>query len=90
MTQVRPRRIAKRKAPDTKATDALDSPHPRVRVLTEDEAWALYDAKARTNLGMSAEEFERAWAQGQFRGRQEERVILDLIMLQSPKPAHSA
>jgi hypothetical protein len=54
--------------------------------LTASEAWELFDAKAQAHLGMSADEFERAWKRGDFRGRQEDRAVRRVVMLRTKKP----
>lgn len=56
-------------------------------VLTEEQAWDLYDSQARELLGMSAEEFERAWNRGEFRARQEETSVRRLIMIRAARPS---
>ena len=86
MTQLQHRQVAKRKPRSGRTLAATPRP-PRAQVLDEHEAYALYDSLAREHLGMSAEEFERAWAAGKFRGRQEEYGVGIVLMMQSPKPA---
>jgi hypothetical protein len=54
--------------------------------LTAAEAWTLFDSKARTHLAMSAEEFERAWKRGEFKGRQEDPSVRRVVMLRTKKP----
>jgi len=61
-------------------------PRMKVRVYSPDEAWALYNERAQTLLGMSAEEFEHAWERGEFLGRQEETAVRRVRMIQSHKP----
>jgi hypothetical protein len=48
------------------ADDAPDSPLPPIRWLTEEEWMATVDRAARYHLGMSGEEFARAWKAGEF------------------------
>ncbi|MCK9517415.1 MAG: hypothetical protein M0R74_00085 [Dehalococcoidia bacterium] len=59
---------------------------PSVVVLAPDDAWMLYDAEARKHLGMSAEEFERAWNRGEFRTRQEEPQVRRVLMIRTSRP----
>lgn len=54
---------------------------PFVVALSEKEAWDLFDAQARELLGMSGEEFERAWDEGAFRERQEDPAVRRVIMI---------
>jgi hypothetical protein len=61
-------------------------PLPPIVALTPDESWALYDELARKELGMSAEEFERAWQAGEFAGREEEDGVLWVWMLRTTRP----
>ena len=56
------------------------------RILDAEEAWALYDSEARKHLGISADEFERAWEQGALRARLEESEVLRVAMLRSARP----
>ena len=37
-----------------------------VEFLTREEGWQILDEQARRSLGMSAEEFVRAWNAGEF------------------------
>lgn len=65
--------------------DGVDLP-PNVVELTQKEAYELYDSRARELLGMSAEEFEAAWARGDFEGREEDRAFLKVWFTQAPRP----
>jgi hypothetical protein len=39
---------------------------PEVHELTEDQAWDIVDRRARQYLGMTADDFIRAWEAGEF------------------------
>lgn len=56
------------------------------RALNAREAWALYDSEARTHLGMSAEDFDHAWEQGEFRDRLDDPAVIRVAMLKSTRP----
>lgn len=49
---------------------------PECDILSPEESRALMDEQARRYLGMSWEEFERAWNAGEFKGREEESRVL--------------
>jgi hypothetical protein len=57
-----------------------------ITVLTEQEAWELYDAQARKLLNMSAEEFERAWKRGDLRSRQEDPLVRRVLAVRVSQP----
>lgn len=59
---------------------------PESGALTPREAWDLYDQQARELLGMSAEEFDAALEAGDFNGRIEERPVLKVWMIRTPRP----
>ena len=44
---------------------------PKGRVLTEQEALEMKENLARTNFGMSLEEFAKAWKAGEFNDDQD-------------------
>jgi hypothetical protein len=54
--------------------------------LTAEESWAMYDARARRLLGISAEEFERRWDAGEFSGPEENQDAVAVWMLRTPRP----
>lgn len=61
--------------------DGLDvQPHE----LSRDEGRALFDRLARRYLGMSGEEFIRAWDAGQFEGDPDERSELMRVVMALP------
>lgn len=57
-----------------------------ITVLSEQEAWELYDAQARKHLNMGAEEFERAWKRGDLRLRQEDPLVRRVLAVRVPQP----
>ncbi len=76
MTLAKPRRkSASGVSAGARTTTGGTSLPEGVTVLSEEEAWALYDAQARKHLNMGAEEFERAWKRGEFRPRQEDPLV---------------
>jgi hypothetical protein len=50
---------------------------PEPVFLTEEEAWELFDAEARSELNMSGEEFVHAWNSGEldFDGPQHLKIV---------------
>ena len=52
------------------------------RFLTEDEAWDMKENLARTNFGMSLDEFTRAWKAGEFdHDRERHHKVISLAMM---------
>jgi hypothetical protein len=61
-------------------SEEWDVPEPRM--LTREESHALFDSAARYYLGMSGEEFIRAWDAGEFPGDPDDRPeLMHLVML---------
>jgi hypothetical protein len=54
--------------------------------LTAEEAWQRYDARARSLLGMSADEFETALERGDFDGPEEDLDAVAVWMVRAPRP----
>lgn len=69
-----------------RATDAAVA-IPTPVALSPAEAWALYDARTRELLEVSADEFERRWEAGEYEGRQEEQSLRRVLMLRTARPA---
>lgn len=59
---------------------------PEIVEMTAGEAWADYDARARELLGVSAEEFERRWRNGDYDDpvRHESAVRVWMIRVERP------
>jgi hypothetical protein len=53
----------------------------RGRELSREEGLALLDRAARRRLGMSAEEFIRAWEAGEFVGKADQGGVAGVAML---------
>lgn len=51
-----------------------------IQELDAREGWELLDRQARQRLGMSAEEFVRAWDAGEFDGR-DDAAVIDVALL---------
>ena len=50
--------------------------------LTEEESWAIIEELARTNFGMSLDEFRKAWKAGEFDDDHERHGdVIDLAMM---------
>lgn len=49
--------------------------------LDEDDARALFDEHARSNLNMSGEEFLRAWDAGEFDDEPDRPEVMRVVML---------
>lgn len=62
------------------ATDPETLDLPGVRVLTPEQGREMFDRQARLRLGMSGEEFIRAWDAGEFGGR-DDSDLMGLAML---------
>ena len=66
------------------AVERIEQADEDVEWVSPEEAWTLFDASARSSLGMSGEEFLRRWDAGEFRGIEEDargRAYNDLVML---------
>ncbi|MGH2532145.1 MAG: hypothetical protein ACRDJW_07525 [Thermomicrobiales bacterium] len=64
--------------------DMSDHPIPGVQWLSDEEAHALFDAKARRVMGISGDEFLRRYDAGEFDDIPDDREHLDywdLVML---------
>lgn len=53
----------------------------KLRELTPDESRELLDEQAQRYLGMSGEEFERAWAEGAFGDDVDRPEVMRVAML---------
>lgn len=62
------------------ATDNETIDIPGVRVLTPEQGRELFDRQARRRLGMSGEEFIRAWDAGEF-GERDDSDLMGLVMM---------
>ena len=66
-------------ATQTSQTDQDTSP---ARFLTEEEAREMKENLARTNFGMSLDEFTRAWKSGEFdHDRERHHKVISLAMM---------
>jgi hypothetical protein len=68
------------------SVDMTDHPVPGVRWLTDEEAHALFDKRAREALGISGDEFLRRWDAGEYDhliDDPEHPEILQLAMMES-------
>ena len=74
------RRLAGRRTPASHP--AIDG----ITILSPEAAWALYDREAQEKLGLTAEEFERAWKRGDFKTRQEDSGVRQVLMIRTAKP----
>lgn len=55
---------------------------PQGRILTEQESQAMMENLARTNFGMSLEEFTKAWKAGEFDDDQDKHGdVVSLAMM---------
>ena len=55
---------------------------PQGRILTEQESQAMMENLARTNFGMSLEEFTKAWKAGEFDDNQDKHGdVVSLAMM---------
>ena len=52
-----------------------------VEELTEEEAWAVFDAEARRLMNMSGSEFQRLWHEGKFTGSEDPSVTRVAMLL---------
>lgn len=57
-----------------------------VVILSPEEAWELFDTRAREDLAMSGEEFEAAWKRGDLASRMEEPAVRRVAMLRTRRP----
>ncbi len=62
------------------ATDSETLDIPGVRVLTPEQGRELFDRQARLRLGMSGDEFIRAWDAGEF-GDRDDSDLMGLVMM---------
>ena len=63
-------------------TSQKDQDTRPVRFLTEEEAREMKENLARTNFGMSLDEFTRAWKSGEFDGdRERHHKVVSLAMM---------
>lgn len=62
------------------ATDSDILDIPGVRVLTPEQGREVFDRQARQHLGMSGEEFIRAWDAGEF-GERDDSDLMGVAML---------
>jgi hypothetical protein len=58
-----------------------ESDLPEVELLTQDEGRALFDARAREWLGMSGDEFIRAWEAGEIEDADRSDVMVLVLMM---------
>jgi len=63
------------------ATDSETLDIPGVRVLTPEQGREIFDRQARQRLGMSGEEFIRAWDAGEFGDRHDSDLMGIAMML---------
>jgi hypothetical protein len=63
------------------ADTATDEVLPPIRWLTDEEWTAKVDPAARRHLGMSGEEFTRAWKAGEFDDNPDRPEVMRVAML---------
>jgi hypothetical protein len=81
--------VERRAPPRRKSDSKRDGDLPRIPgviFLTPEEAWEMYDSEAHDALGISADEFDRALAAGEFDDRIEEPSVLRVYMIRTTKP----
>lgn len=54
---------------------------PKPRVLSQDEARQMFDEEARKWLGMSGDEFVRAWEAGEFDDNPDRPEVMTVALL---------
>lgn len=59
----------------------IDTTQTEIRELDQEEALLLFDAEARRSLGMTGEEFLRAWGAGEFDDDPDRPEIMRVVML---------
>ncbi|MBA4179834.1 MAG: hypothetical protein C0506_04525 [Anaerolinea sp.] len=63
---------------------------PECEPLSEDEAWELYVRCARDELGLTPDEFEQAWARGDFEEGPGHSAGVGVWMVRASRPARPA
>lgn len=63
------------------ATDSEEIDIPGVRVLTPEQEREIFERQARKRLGMSGDEFIRAWDAGEFGDRHDSHLMSVAMML---------
>jgi hypothetical protein len=67
--------------PSSQIVEPADSDLPDIELLTRGEGRALFDARAREWLGMSGDEFIRAWEAGEIEDPDRSDVMVLVLMM---------
>ncbi len=60
---------------------AITSERAKCQELSRDEGRALFDRQARYHLGISGDEFIRAWNAGEFDDDPDRPEVMEVVML---------